>query len=139
MAKLHEVETEITFRPRIAIEDGAFDINICPVCGAEIRNVEVYNSTKEGVFKDLCYRYAEIECPECGAAFKKTVYNNYEKKDFLEIALNISTIIFIIALVGIVIFAVLLSVIPNIALIVVIVCFVVLVVDSVIRLFLEDI
>lgn len=137
MAKLHEVETEITFRPRIAIEDGAFDINICPVCGAEIRNVEVYNSTKEGVFKDLCYRYAEIECPECGAAFKKTVYDNYEKKDFSEIYLNISVIIFILALIGAIAFGLLVCVIPNVALTAEVVCIAVLGVVGISRLFIE--
>lgn len=137
MAKLHEVETEITFRPRIAIEDGAFDINICPVCGAEIRNVEVYNSTKEGVFKDLCYRYAEIECPECGAAFKKTVYDNYEKKDFSEIYLNISVIIFILALIGAIAFGLLVCVIPNVALTAEVVCIAVLAVVGISRLFIE--
>lgn len=137
MAKLHEVETEITFRPKIAIEDGAFDINICPVCGVEIRDVEVYNSTKEGVFKDLCYRYAEIECPECGAIFKKTIYDNYEKKTFSEIFLNISVAIFVLALIGAIAFGILISVIPNIALIAEAVCLVVLGVVGISRLFIE--
>ena len=137
MAKLHEVKTKVTFRPKITIEDGAFDVNICPVCGGEIRDVEVYNTTKEGIFKDLNYRYAEIECPECGAEFKKTVYDNYEEKTFLEVFSNFSIIIFIVALIGLVIFSVLIYVIPDIALTVVIVCFSVLVVDSIIRLFLE--
>lgn len=137
MAKLHEVETEITFRPRIAIEDGAFEINICPVCGAEIRDVEVHNVTKEGFFKDLCYRYAEIECPECNAIFEKTVYDNYERKAFSEIALNITTVTFILALIGIIVFAILINIIPNIALTVVIACFIVLVIDSVILLILQ--
>lgn len=137
MAKLHEVKTEVTFRPKITIEDGTFDVNICPVCGGEIRDVEVYSTTKEGIFKDLNYRYAEIECPECGAEFKKTVYDNYEEKTFLEVFSNFSIIIFIVALIGLVVFSVLIYVIPDIALTVVIVCFSVLVVDSIIRLFLE--
>ena len=137
MTKLHEVETEITFRPRIAIEDGAFDINICPVCGAEIRNVEVYNSTKEGIFKDLCYRYAEIECPECGAEFKKTVYDNYEKKTFSEIFLNISVVIFVLALIGAIVFGLLVCVIPNIALAAEVICIAVLAIVGISRLFIE--
>lgn len=137
MAKLHEVETEITFRPRIAIEDGAFEINICPVCGAEIRDVEVHNATKEGFFKDLCYRYAEIECPECGAVFKKTVYDNYGRKNFSEIALNISTIIFILALIGAITFGLLVCVIPNIALTAEVICIALLGVAGISCLFLE--
>lgn len=117
MAKLHEVKTEVTFRPKTTIEDGAFDINICPVCGEEIRGVEVYNDTKEGLFRELLYRYAEIECPECGAQFKKTVYDNYENRTFLEVFSTFRAIIFVIALIGSVVFAVLISFIPTVALI----------------------
>lgn len=137
MAKLHEIKTEVTFRPKIIIEDGAFDANICPVCGEEIRDVEVHNATKEGFFKDLRYRYAEIECPECSAIFEKTIYDNYEKKDFSEIALNIAIIILILALIGLIVFPVLIKVIPNIATMAVMVCFVVLVVDSAILIILQ--
>ena len=138
MTKLHEVKTKVTFRPKITIEDGAFDVNICPVCGGEIRDVEVYSATKEGFFKDLCYRYAEIECPECGAEFKKTVYDNYEKKTFSEIFLNISVAIFVLALIGAIAFGLLVSVIPNVALIAEGTCLAILTVVGVGRLFIED-
>lgn len=135
--KLHEIKTEVTFRPKITIEDGAFDINICPVCGEEIGAVEVYSATKEGVFKDLHYRYAAIECPECGAIFKKTIYDNYEKKTFLEVFSSLSIIIFAIALVGSIAFAILISLIPNIALIAEGVCLMILAVVGISRLFID--
>lgn len=138
MAKLHEIKTEVTYRPKITIEDGAFDVNICPVCGGEIRDVEVYHATKEGVFRDLHYRYAVIECPECGAEFKKTVYDNYEKKTFLEVFSNLSIIILVVALIGSIASAILISLIPNIALVAEVVCLVTLVVVGVCRSFLED-
>ena len=138
MAKLHEVKTEVTFRPKITIEDGTFDVNICPVCGGEIRDVEVYHSTKEGVFRDLHYRYAVIECPECGAGFKKTVCDNYEKKTFLEVFSNLSVIIFVAALIGAIVSAILICFIPNIALVAEIVCLVILFVVGVCHSLLED-
>lgn len=138
MAKLHEIKTEVTFRPKITIEDGAFDINICPVCGGEIGDVEVYRSTKEGVFRDLHYRYAVIECTECGAGFKKTVYDNYEKKTFLEVFSNLSAIIFVAALIGVIVFAILISLIPNVAFVAEIVCLALLGVAGVCHSLLED-
>lgn len=137
MAKLHEVKTEVTFRPKITIEDGVFDINICPVCGGEIRDVEVHSTTKEGFFKNLCYRYATIECPECGAVFEKTVYDNYEKKTFSEIFLNISVAIFILAFIGAIAFGLLISVIPNVALVAEGICLAVLAVVGISRLFVD--
>lgn len=138
MAKLHEVKTKVTFRPKITIEDGAFDVNICPVCGGEIRDVEVHSVAKEGVFRDLHYRYAEIECPECGAGFEKTVYDNYEKKTLSEIFLNISVAIFVLALIGAIAFGLLVSVIPNVTLIAEATCLAILTVVGVGRLFIED-